>query len=195
VTLSSLDFQQVEQVAIARKKLLIALIAVGPYPDRNEVLRKNMDMVIDFGRKTREKYIVECIIFARISRADVPEFALHPTECRTIFLSGVRFTDNLFYLDPVFLKAGGVDYVTLSLDDVYLFPPHGNIDLEEYMDTVVSTNLSMASPVVIGSMLQLMQKKEPPNSINGSVGHTVPYVEIQFTTYTMDAWACTYGSY
>jgi hypothetical protein len=186
------DFQQVEKVA--RKKILAAFITIGPSPFRNEMLRKNIEIVTDFGRTSKEKYSVECIIFARISRAHVPEFARHPTDCRTVYLFESMFTDAYFYLDPIFLKAGGIDYVILSHDDVYIFPPTGDINLEEYMDMVVSTNLSMSSPAVEGSPHRFMKKFEPPNSFKDSVvGHTVPFVEIQFTSFTMDAWTCIHG--
>lgn len=177
-------------VKTVKKKLLFAFLTIGPKPERNEAVRLNLNYVLEFKRNSSDRYDVECVIYSRVSRPQTPDFARFPTDCHTVYLPGGTYTHHLYHMDPTFLKQAGYDYITLSLDDVLLFPPFGNIDLRAYMDTVVSTNLSMSSPVVPGSPHPWMQAREMKN---GTVGHTVPFVEIQFTTFSMDAWACIYG--
>jgi len=171
-----------------KKKVLFAFISVGENTIRNEVMRQNMELVLDL-KKSTTKYIIECSVFVRVKLTETPKF-VHEAKnwCHVVYLYRATINENLNFLHPPDLQRDRFQYLVVSLDDVAFYPPFGNVNLENYLDLVDSTSLAMSSPSILGSPHEFMHEIQYDNL--DAVGHTVPFVEIQFTTFTIQSWTC-----
>jgi len=91
------------------------------------------------------------------------------------------------YLDPEFLKSAAYDYVVFQMDDVRLYGKDAKFDLPVYFRFIQKYNLAAASPVIINTPWPFLQ---PNVGESNHEGRIVNFIEIQSTTFRIDAWKC-----
>jgi hypothetical protein len=174
-------------------KVLFAFVALGKESNsqRSQIVKNNMDFLLEQRSKSL-KYEIDCLIFAYADYSELPgwaqEMIMHRNQslCKIVKIFGFRFTHFLKVLEPGLISAAGYKYLIIQADDVVLYPPEANFRFVDFMDIVVNYNLSIASPGIIGTV----HKHLTPNPSADHIGRFVTGIEIQSTTFSMEAWNC-----
>jgi len=185
----TLQLQKLGQELPLRATIIFAFIAASTNEDRNEVIRTNVDVLKN---STSRDYHVDCIIFSYSKYADQPDWLKQMGDdsrgyCRVVTLYQSSLVGFMKYLDPVFLASAGYDYVVISLDDVRLHRPDSNFNLREFFEFVLEFDLAVASPAIMGTVWAPLR---PMAVAPRQVGHVVNAIELQSTTFRIDAWRC-----
>jgi hypothetical protein len=142
------------------------------------------------------KYEIDCILYSYIKYDDYPAWAkeMYTTKnpvCKIVKLVDSNYIYFLKALNPMIVHTKKYDYVTVVLDDVAHYPPHGEFRFEEYFDIIKQNNLAMTSPSVLGSNWSNHIGPRPVTEPN-QVGRIVRFLEVQALTFRPDTWECFY---
>eukprot|EP00158_Paraphelidium_tribonemae_P007739 Partr_v1_DN28347_c0_g1_i3_m78755 putative solute carrier family 35 member len=177
-------------------KILLAFPSVGSLAARNDIVKRNIDLLRNQSLAVSHKYDVQCIVFSYTSYDKQPEWFHRMESGNDDFCSGVtmfqtKFVPMIKQLQPEFLQDSGYNYLSLILDDVSLTPEDGGkFDLETFFDIAVYHNISVISPSIYGTPhLELRTK----NLGMRKVGRFVDMIEFQAITFRIDAWSCIYN--
>ena len=173
-------------------KILFAFIAIGNVPERLKVIKDNLQVL---GTTANQgKYHVDCILFSYASYPKEPEW-VHQMErnatsrCKIIRIFKTAYIPFLKTLIPSFLKQANYKYITISLDDVALTPPHGTFDLNKFFDTMEKHSLHVASPAIENTPHIALR---PVNPEPRQVGRIARMLEFQSLSFKIEAWECMY---
>jgi hypothetical protein len=177
-----------------RKKLLYVFIAIGSHPERNEVIRNNVEHIV-MKNQDDDKYQIDCLIFGYASYNDTPTW-IHDIEkddnspCKYVKVFKGRYVFFFKHVPAFFLERSGYSYVSFVLDDVVHYPPLGNYDVRGYFDIVFQNDLAMVSPGVIHSFWSKHIGPRPIDESIQQVGRIVKFIEVQSLTFKINAWRC-----
>jgi hypothetical protein len=135
---------------------------------------------------------LDCILFSYAQYKDLPQWVKdmdnNPNDfCRLVIIYQGFYAHFAKHLDPVFLKLAGYDYVVLNMDDVQLYGPEATYEFESFFRFVLKYKLAVASPAIVGeTKMNIAAGQGEPHH----VGRTVDTIEIQSTTFRLDAWEC-----
>ena len=177
--------------------VLFAFVALGSDQTRNEFVRRNVMWLKEQQAHTKFATL-QCMIFVYIPFAKYPSW-LHaaqqsPVPCAVMPAFGANFIQNLKHLHPFFLRGMGVDYVHVVMEDVLMYPPQAKLSLESYFLQIRSMRLSVASPAIAGHTVHAALQAWHKFGQRRSNGYLIEQggLEIQATTYRLDAWTCLY---
>lgn len=174
------------------KKVLIALISLGDHPGRADIIHSHIQLVKE--SKINSKYEIDCVLHTFSRFEDYPQWAkdlatAQNAPCSVVSMYKTNYVSFLKTLNPSWLQMADYDYLTITLDDVVLTPPHGHFEMEPFHDIMVEKKLAMASPAIAGSNHLAMRPQEMKKH---QVGRFINAIEIQSTTFRLDAWKCFY---
>lgn len=167
---------------------------VGDDETKNQITEANIQ-VLRGKEKLKKKYQFDCLILSDSSYGKRFEWlkrmeAMQPPTCRVVYLFSYSTTWKIQYLDPYWLRRAGYDYVTITLDHVYLTPPpKGTFELEKYFDVITHHNLSVASPRIANSRLDFSSNVHKEENV---AGRTTRMVEFASISIRIDAYECWY---
>lgn len=173
-------------------KILYVMIALGKDSERNSMVKRNLELVISYRRRPNPKYTIDCILFAYAPFNQQPQWArnmLHDpgADCRVITMVKMKMFQYMKVLEPRMLRAAGYQYLLVNMDDVLLTPPESTFDFDMYLDMVLASDLSIATPAIINTPHFELR----PKPIDGrAIGRLVSAIEIQSTLIRVDAWDC-----
>lgn len=175
----------------APKRILFSIF-VGKTKERQEIPRKNLRILND-RLKYKHKYEIDCLVFSYAQWNHQPKWLkLHTNPasyCKAVTLYESNYVVFLKFLQPWLLKKAGYDFLMITVDDVIIHGPRSTFDLETYLDLVVARDLAVATPAIWGSPHTSLQ---PQLSFHRRTGRWVDAVEVQSTTFRLDAWECWY---
>jgi hypothetical protein len=174
-------------------KILWAFAALGPVNERNEIIRRNIDELQSQVSK-QNRYEIDCIVFSYAAYDQQPswvkEWTQKPGFCRIVNIYQVKLTYFIKYLDPVWIQKSKYDHVSVTMSDVVLYPPQSNFDLVSFMNFILKYNLDIATPAINQTVHPAQRPIPPQNWEPNQVGRLLTSIELQSTTFTVDAWAC-----
>jgi hypothetical protein len=179
-----------------RERLLYVFISIGIYEDRNAYIKQNVDYLVT-SNQNHTKYKVDCIIYGYGSYESQPAWIKEMQQqenpmCDFIKVYRQRYVYFLKAITPLMLEEGRYKYMTIVLDDVIHYPPHGNFNFTLYYDIVFQNQLSFVSPAILGSFWSEDLGPHQVNATSHQVGRYVRMIEFQSTTFRPDAWRCMY---
>jgi hypothetical protein len=166
-------------------------LAVGTHPERNEIIRKNVEHIV-MKNQNDDKYQVDCLILGYAAYNVTPTWVKDiekdkNSQCKYIKVFKERYVYFFKHVPDFFLERSG--YSTFVLDDVVHYPPHGNFDFRGYFDIIFQNNLEIVAPGVINSYWRALGSR-PNNETIHQVGRIVKFLEIQTMTLKPHAWRC-----
>lgn len=173
-------------------KVLLTFLVGTDNANRTATFLQNLN-VLNTTNTFKRKYELHCLVLNHASYAQAKAFGLLHEKvvraCSVVFLYKFPYTKKLAFLDPFLLRKAKYDYVTVILDDVQLT---GSFDLEKFYDLIVRYDLAIASPSVTRSFWKHMERYNRHPPVYECPGRFVAFVEVQATTFRMDAWECFY---
>lgn len=175
------------------KNILFAFVSVGSDTARSDTILRNL-AIFENPHAYSAKYRVDCVLYSYCKYAEQPNWLKEIDNdknhmCKVIRLYNQSYVSVLKSMVPSYLKKASYDYITITLDDVALVPPHGIFNLEAYFDIIEELKLTVATPAINNTWHKHLQPLEVPLTPN-QVGRTINMIEIQSATYSMNAWEC-----
>ncbi len=135
---------------------------------------------------------LDCILFSYAKYQDLPQWVKdmdnNPEDfCRLVIIYKGQIPHFVKYLDPEFLKSAGYNYVVFGMDDVQLYGPEATYEFESFFRFVQKYKLAVASPAIVGTPYSDLR---PNHGEPNHAGRRVDTIEIQSTTFSIDAWKC-----
>jgi hypothetical protein len=176
-----------------RKKLLYVFIAIGTHPERNEVIRNNVEHIV-MKNQDDDKYQIDCLIYGYAAYNVTPRWIKdietdHTSPCKYIKVFEARYVFFFKHIPAFFLERSGYSYVTFVLDDVVHYPPISNFNVRNYFDIIFQNDLGMIAPAVKNSYWSKNTGPFPLASEH-AVGRIVKFIEVQSITFKIKAWRC-----
>ncbi|KAF5826592.1 hypothetical protein DUNSADRAFT_2589 [Dunaliella salina] len=186
-----------------RIKVLFAILSIGNSKERNNIIRRNLD-ILHYGRRYPSDFFIDCSLFAYAKYEDLPEWfrAMQHDKnplCTCFHKQGMGYLEAWSKLTPSILKKHKYDYLMVTMDDVSLHGPESNLKIDEYLHMVVLLDLAVATPSIENTYHKVLRTKwrwifwpgwRWARWTTNIVGREVDMVEIQSTTFRMDAYSC-----
>jgi hypothetical protein len=180
------------QIKNTQRKVLVTFVAAGKSPQKATVIKRNLDLLLQ--QVPKSAYKVDCQILAYAGHQELPAWLTQHDSPYNVFCPLIIYHKQIYVfflktLQPKLLRLAGYSYVFIILDDVALYPSHGNFQLSGFLSLVEDNHLVMASPGIKNSVWDAML----PQYHAFSSGRFVDMIEIQATLFRLDAWECMFS--